>query len=386
MIYLVLLLILALILYGSIKLWDKRVFKKVSIDIDFEENRIFAGDDIKLLTKVENRKLMPLPLIEIKFNLPKEFIIKNEDQLEKTNIHNYVYRIVSSLLCYERLKRKDVFRISKRGCYVISKCDVKLGDFLGYSNVEKSIYINKYIIVYPKIENLDKFLIIPQNPQGDISVRRWILPDPIQIIGSRKYTSRDSFNSVDWKATAKLGELYVKKFDFTSSPAIMMLLDVQTSEVYWKDIDTEVIEKGIEIAGSITKQALNEKIAVGFTSNAVFESEKDHVFVEPKVNGKQEQKILEALAKVTYRRTYSMDNFITAKNQWLDRDYTLVILISYLSKELKVKLNTLVVKGYNLKVILLDNHVDAIGLNKNIELIKTVDTNSQIYEEEAMYV
>lgn len=386
MIYLVIILILALILYGSARIWDKIVFKKVNINIGFENHRIFSGDDLKLLTKIENRKIMPLPLIQIEFNLPKEFIIKNEEELEKSNINNYIYRIVSSLLCYERLKRKDVFKVYKRGCYVINKCEVKLGDFLGYSSVEKSVYINKNIIVYPKIKTLDKFLIIPQNPQGDISVRRWILADPIQTIGSRKYTNRDSFNSIDWKATAKLGELHVKKFDYTSSPAIMMLLDVQTSEIYWKNIDEEIIEKGVEIASAIMKQALSEKIAVGFTSNAIFQSEDNHVFVEPKANGKQEERILEALAKVTYRRTYSMENFITVENQWLDREYTLVLLISYLSNELKLKLNQLFNKGYNVKIILLNNSVNIIGLNKKIELIKTSNPHFDIDEEEASYV
>lgn len=386
MVYLVLLLVLALVLYGGIKIWDKKIFKKVNIDINIENNKVFAGDDVRVLTKIENKKLLPLPVIQIKFNLPKEIIIKNEKALEKTNIDNYIYSIVSSLLCYERLRRVDTFSTIKRGCYVISKCNIKLGDFLGYVDSQKTVYINKAIIVYPKIKKLHNFLIMPQNPQGDVSVRRWILSDPIQTIGSRKYTSSDSFNTIDWKATAKLGELYVKRFDYTSNPAIMMLLDVQTREIYWKDIDTELIEKGVEIAASLTRQSLEEKVAVGFTSNVVFENEDMDVFVEPKVTEKQENKILEALAKVSYRRTYSMDNFIAANIQWLSIDYTLVILTAYIANELKHKLNRLATKGYNIKIIMLSNDINTIGLNKNIELIKTIQTNAISDGEEVSYV
>lgn len=386
MIYLALLVILAGILFGGMKIWDKIVFKKVKINIEVEENRVFAGDDVSILTKIENKKLIPLPFIEMKFGIPKEFLIKNEKNLEKTNVDNYIYRVVSSLLFFERLRRRDVFRTTKRGCYVINKCDIKLGDFLGYVDSEKSIYINKFIMVYPKIKELDHYLIMPQNPQGDVSVKRWILADPIQTIGSRKYTSRDSFNSIDWKATAKLGELYVKKYDYTSNPAIMVLLDVQTREVYWKDIDEEIIEKGIEIAGALTRQALKEKVSVGFSANCVFENETQDVFVEPKVTDKQEKKVLEALAKVTYRRTYSMDNFITAKNQSLPIDYTLIFLTAYLSNDFKYKINMLSTKGYNIKLILLSNNVNKIGLKKNIEVIKMVDANSHDDEEASAYV
>lgn len=386
MIYLALLLILAFILYSGMKIWNKVVFKKVNVDINIENNRVFVGEDVAILTKVENRKILPLPIIQMQFNLPKEFTIKNEKNLEKTNIDNYIYSIVSSLLCYERLRRRDVFTTTKRGCYIISKCNVTLGDFLGYSYSDKLIYINKVVIVYPKIKDLDKFLIMADNPQGEISVKRWILPDPIQTIGARKYTSRDSFNSIDWKATAKLGELYVKKYDFTSNPAIMILLDIQTTEIYWKNLDEELIEKGIEIAGSLTRQALSEKVAVGFGSNSILEGEMEEVIVEPKISDKQERKILEALAKVTYRRTYSMEKFLSVKQQCFPIDYTLVILVSYLSPELKKKLNMLTTKGYNIKIILLNNEANTIGLGKNIGIIKTVVTSSQRDEEETMYV
>lgn len=81
-----------------------------------------------------------------------------------------------------------------------------------------------------------------------------------------------------------------------------------------------------------------------------------------------------------------MDNFITANIQWLSIDYTLVILTAYIANELKYKLNRLVIKGYNIKIILLSDYIDTIGLNKNIELIKTIQTNDTSNGEEVSYV
>ena len=62
---------------------------------------------------------------------------------------------------------------------------------------------------------------------GDISVRRFIMEDPILTIGFRDYTGREPMKAVSWKRTAQTGKLQVKEYDHTAQQTVMVLLNVE---------------------------------------------------------------------------------------------------------------------------------------------------------------
>ncbi len=349
--------------------WDAWSLKKVECRRSFNKERVFAGEEIIITSEIVNRKILPLPWIELHTEVPNSFGFKNKDVTSFTQKGSKQYNIVTSLFSFQRVKRHDTFICKKRGYYVIYYLEMKIGDFFGFRVANKNIAYPIKVIVYPNIKPLKNLLIPQKNPQGEVSVRRWIMPDPIDIIGSREYTSSDSFNTIDWKSTAKIGKLHVKKYNFTANYSIMIFLNVQTSKVHWHGINEKYIEKGIEVIASITHQATEENIPIGFTSNAYFIGENTDIFIKPKANKSQEVTILEALARNTYGRRIAIEELIKHKYKQIDKGSCVVLLTANISDELKKELNFLVKCGYIVKLITLCDECSVVGLNKNIEVI-----------------
>ena len=49
--------------------------------------------------------------------------------------------------------------------------------------------------------------------QGDVLVKRWIMPDPFLVGGLREYRAGDPMRSVHWGASARTGRMQVKTYD-----------------------------------------------------------------------------------------------------------------------------------------------------------------------------
>lgn len=347
--------------------WDIWSIKNLQYKRYFDRSRIFEGENVTLTTEIINKKLLPLPWIQVLSSIPKEIIINNVDSNNLNNNGEKDYCITTSLFSYQRVKRKDKFYFKKRGYYTFyNNIEITIGDFLGFMP-PGSIILNhpNELIVYPKVEPLEKLIISMKKPQGDISIRRWIMPDPTQIIGVREYTTSDSFNTIDWKATAKLNSFHVKKFDYNSESSLMIFLNIKTNKILWKGNNTEYIEKGVKIAASIASKAILEKIPVGFTCNSYPNGSK---FIIPRHNKVQESIILEALAKVSYHSQVPIEKLINKNTKILGNENTLVIITSIISEELQKNINYLSFSGYIIKIILLNNSVKLPRLHKNIEI------------------
>lgn len=366
--YIVITLVIFGIVYFISSKWNYVIQKSVYYKMYLDKRRVFVNDNVKLTTEIINRKIVPMPWIKIRVEMPIYFKFNNSKVQDYNKVKN-IFKIVTSLLCFEKLKRYDSFKCSKRGVYRIKFAEIEMGDFLGATKAKDKIHISEELIVYPKVKKLVDLIDVPKSLQGYISVRRWIVNDTTQVVGVRKYSDGDGFNTIDWKASAKNNELYVKKFDFTSDPSVMIFLDIQTEDIHWKGLNDEFVENGIDIAASLMDQALKEKISIGYTANAVFENENEDIFIYPSNSSRQREKILDALAKTTYQRTYTIIKLINERISSLGKYCTIIMLLSFISDELIKNLNYYAQRGHNIKIILLDNRCNTIGINKDIEII-----------------
>lgn len=367
--------IVILIVYYISRKWDKLATRNLTLKRYLDKERIFAGERVRITTELVNRKILPLPWIEIEGEIYKELDFLGQHVIKINDNSKKVYRIVTSLFPYERVKKYNIMYCNKRGFYSLYDIKITIGDFLGFNKVVNNVEYPIKLVVYPQMKPLEKLIMSYKEPQGNISVKRWIIPDPMEIVGAREYTTNDSFNTIDWNITAKTGNLHVKTFDYTASPSIMLLLNVQTQKVFWDGVNKDYIEKGIEIAAAIANKATKEKISVGYSSNCFFNGESQDVFIAPRLTNKQEILILEALAKTSYYRRMSMEDLLRKTVRILDNSCTLVLITSYISAMFIKELNYLSKKGYKIKLILLDDNVNINGLNKSVDIFYSRDSS-----------
>lgn len=368
MVALIVITILVLVMFIINQYWNVIVSKSIIYKVNLNKKRAFTDEDITFITEVTNKKITIIPWIKIIIKVPNKFNFKNS-KVEILNQESCLLKIITSLLCFEKVRRVDSFSCSKRGVYKIDPAIIEVGNFVEEKKIHFSVPFNEELVIYPKIKNLTDLIYFPEFFQGDVSVKRWIINDPTQVIGVKKYTNEDSFNTIDWKISAKKGELYVKKYDFTAEPSIMTYLDIQTNPIKWMGNDYELIEKGIDIIASLMNKALIERIPIGYTANTAYDNENGDIFLYPSRSSKQRDRILEALAKTSYRRTYNIRVLINDTITKLDKSCTIILVLSYMTTELINNLNHYNKIGYSIKIILLSNECNTIGINKKIQLI-----------------
>lgn len=360
---------ISFIIYLFSRYWHQLSTRKVEYSRYLDKKRAYLGEEVTITTEIVNKKLLPLPWISIYSIVPTQFVFLDSKTTRRIIEWKSEYTIVTSLLFYEKVKRKDIFYCNERGYYSIYGARVKIGDLFGFTYAEEELKLPISLIVYPRIKPLNE-LIVPKNThQGDISVKRWIMPDPVQVVGSREYTSSDSFNTIDWKSTARLGSLQVKKFDYTSDPSLMIFMDIQTEKIYWRSIDSEAIELGIEISAAIMQNSLENKIPVGLCANSMYIGCKTSVFIEPSISKNQRRLILDSLAMTSYHRGTDMQKLLREKAKVLKKENVIVLVTAYISEGLVTELNLLSKRGYKVKVILTKKCDNIRSLDKRIELL-----------------
>ncbi|BES63617.1 hypothetical protein SANA_00560 [Gottschalkiaceae bacterium SANA] len=313
------------------------------------DHSIFLGDETTLSFMIENRKVLPLPWIQWEVALPDGICESDMPKRERL-------LVTSSLLPYQRLKRRVSVKATKRGYYVFRETNFMIGDLLG---VVKSEYSDKQfdvLSVYPKVESLTSILPLATFPQGDISVRRWILPDLYQPVGARAYHPGDPMRMMDWKATARHGALMVREFGFTAEPRLSILLNM--GENFRHLLRPKERERLITFAASLGVHAIAEKIPVAYETNAFLRAADPCMEIEPVWHADRGRQILEKSARIADQVSTDFQDLLWARLLQLPENTTLLVVAESLSKEARQAINRARFEGKSIQLAIL-NHKQA---------------------------
>ncbi|MBR5519675.1 MAG: DUF58 domain-containing protein, partial [Clostridia bacterium] len=150
-------------------------------------------------------------------------------------------------------------RFDRRGVYDIGDYQIAVGDLLGFRELPKLGSGKELVIIparathRPSIDAFGGFL-------GDVSVRRFILEDPVLTVGFRDYTGREPLKSVSWTRTAVAGKLQVKQFDHTAEQTVTVLLNVSGAS-------ETALEECFSLVRTVCETLEKQKIPYGFRTN-----------------------------------------------------------------------------------------------------------------------
>lgn len=254
------------------KMWNK----KLSAEIRFSTGHIVAGETIELVEVVSNKKRLPLPYIHLKFQVDRSFIF--EDGNENAKISDMTYRNdIFSLLMHQRITRKIPVQCSKRGVYAIKKLDmVSTGIFMNEVLIVTNP-VNAEIVVYPKSAATQQLEPAFSKLMGIVERNRRLYEDPFVFRGIRDYTSRDSLNLINWKASAKTGSFMVNQFNEAICQEVCILLNVEQEGMLRKDA---LSEASISIAASMAQMLIERGVSVSMVSNGADFASKEYISIE----------------------------------------------------------------------------------------------------------
>ncbi len=260
--------ILLFVIGAAIIYWLQMVFckliwnRKLQADAVFSEKQAREGDTIDLTITVENQKM--LPVLTVKTNIEVGLGLEFQDQ-SNLAISDKNYRSeIFSMRGYERVQRDIPLFCAKRGYYQIDGMDF-VGNDLFYTRRFLSYQkINTSICVYPGKADARQLMVATKKMTGETVVRSSDCDDPFTFRGIRQYQSFDSIRDINWKASAKTGDLRVNIHDFTADQEIAIILDTEWDSLLRPDV---LLEESIRIAASMADEFIGKGIMTSMYTN-----------------------------------------------------------------------------------------------------------------------
>ncbi len=275
--------------------------KKVVYQRFFNRHSVFEGEKAEMIETLENKKLIPIPWLRVESRISPYLRFKKKSGEELDIMHEQFHRSSFFLRGYRRLTRRHEITCSHRGYFRLDTAFLTTGDLFGIYTSSQEFHGDSELYVYPRIPNSDELSQISLKWQGDVTMKRWIMPDPILVNGIREYRSGDPQKDIHWGATARTGQLQVKVHDYTVSPRIMLILNVQSSENLWgimSEDEKEFIEEGIRYAAYLSDWGITNGLEVGFICNGSLDDTHETVHIAPACSPAHLEALMQSLAKL----------------------------------------------------------------------------------------
>lgn len=246
---------------------QKNAMKKLFYKRELSHNVVEIGEEFEVTTTIENLKWLPISFLQIKERLPLSLDYKLRADIIISHLE-LIHKMTMLVWPFQRITRSYKLYGKERGIHMFREVDLTTGDFLGIgTNINYIDYLNQYVVVLPKPLPLAEVLQPYGDYNGEISVRRWIIEDPILTTGIREYTGNEAEKSIHWPSSLRAGQLMVKNFDFTSDNNAMVIINGETSRPYWKDTDFLGIERCYSLARGVLEDLEKLGIPYGISSN-----------------------------------------------------------------------------------------------------------------------
>lgn len=334
------------------KITLKYGFSNLFYSMEIPKKVVEIGEDINIISIFENKKPLSISFLQVEENFPKGFNVEE-------------YRYTSFILPYQRVKRTYSIKGEDRGVYHIRDISLGLGDFVGFKTIYKNLSIDKEIVVLPKRLDLNENIIPFGSLNGNISVRRWIMDDPLMTIEVKEYTGREPEKHIHWPSSLRYGDLMVKNFDFTTDNSIIIVLNIESSKPHWLNINREAIEESISLVRGIMEELEEKKIPYGFTTNAYEASSLKDQFYYPGIGKNQLNYFLEVLGRMNYAISSPFEKFLEKIIKKRGNYSTYIVVTPKIFNDYISPLN-IMSKSVE-KLVLISLETENLGeLNKNI--------------------
>lgn len=261
-----------LLLLGVLLAWlsSRILFKKywnrgLSVQITFKERSIYEGERSTMKETVINDKLLPLPALEVRFSSSRYLEFLNEASANTSATDNCYKRDVFSFLFHQKIERTLPFTAGKRGLYQIYEVTCIGYDFFFRSGYYMDIPQQTALYVYPRQVDTHRIRLLCTAISGAVLSRNRLFPDPFEFSGIREYRREDPVNHINWKASARTGELMTNQFDSTTSIFLTLIFDLEDKLILKYE---DLVEETIRITSSLAARLMKSRMSFHIISNA----------------------------------------------------------------------------------------------------------------------
>ena len=337
--------------------WRRKCLTNVEYHRFFTPDRAFVGETIDFRTEIVNRKILPLPWLELDEEIPESMhiVAGGKAGISSIPLRAAVHNLLS-MQWYERVVRNYKVLCTERGYHTFGPAVLHSGDIFGFFSDHAEVPKLDYVLVYPEVVPLQELGLPTKQPFGSRKAQLRILDDPMRIAGIREYTTGDSLKRVHWKATARTQQLQVKLLEPSADLDLLLFLNVTTFVPDWQGNIPVLLEEAIVVAASLADHAFKQGYKVGLYVNTNVPGSDQESKLASARDPDQMMRILETLAKVAGFATVSMDIFMQQQSVNLPWGATVVLVTAVAPDPMLAALYRLKRAGHKVATVLVGDH------------------------------
>lgn len=346
--------------YSLTHLYYKRALSSKAVEVD---------EKFEITTIIENNKLLPVTFLQVIEKFPVELEYKLNADVRHTA--QYTYHCATMMLMpKQRVKRTYGVSLTKRGSYLLSSATIVAGDLLGFSTMSMEQEFMQEVVVYPRRIELEEEFKPTGSYFGDISVRRWIINDPVLTVGVREYTGMEPQKNIHWPSSLKNGRLMVRSFDFTTDNDVALVLNLECGKPFWFNIDIDAIEKCLSTTRTIVDELEQMGVPYGITTNVQYEGLSPGSFSMKTGFGEAHySNVLQLLGKANYGISAGFEEVVESILRNPNKSMSYIFITPVVLSEYLEAINELS-KGRSKIIMLVLNSDNLVNLDEIITIYK----------------
>jgi uncharacterized protein (DUF58 family) len=256
----------------------------IEVERYIDKTKIFSGDFLKVKVVVKNTSRRHFDFIEVHDQYPETWILAIGENF-----------IASRIEPNSSIAFSYIVQVRMRGSYYLGPTDVIMRDRLGLHYYKRTVRERTQMLVYPTWKDVRRLEAIGKQRQLGLMFgahRTKVVGMGTDFAGFRDYVPGDAFRVIDWKSSARRGDLIVKQYEMEKNVQIICMVDSSGSMGNGYPENTK-LEYAIRAAVLLTHLGLERKDLVGtcIFSNMV------HSYVPPSLHPNHMYDVLEALAR-----------------------------------------------------------------------------------------
>ena len=243
--------------------YARRWNHNLTVALDFAQGYVYAGEQAQITERIENRKRLMLPVLEVAFHMDRRLVFHD---CENTNVSDFVYkRDIFALLGNQRITRTLTVDCTQRGYYHIDRSDLTAYSLLHDRRFSAEHPADTSLYVYAAGTDVSDIAVVCEKLMGNIQCARRLYEDPFAFASIREYTLTDPMKTINWKASARTGALMVNTFESTLTEKALIYLDMEDRGILKYEHLTEAT---VSIAASLARHLIRRGMEVGVYTNS----------------------------------------------------------------------------------------------------------------------
>lgn len=338
--------------------WATNDLKRLTVRGKADKLLVEPNEVLSWYVTVENHSRLPVLFSRLQLHFPGRVSFDASQKWIyihcRQTLHKWHVEEKMQIRARRGVTKRISFSFPARGFYQVGSYRLSAGDLLGFREVFRE-GAGGNVVVIPKRAKNPRVLDALGGFLGDISVRRFLMEDPILTVGFRDYTGREPMKDISWTRTAAAGTLQVKQYDHTAEQTVMVLLDTEGGT-------PEQLEGCFRLMRTVCEQLESRKIPYGMRTNGSLPGPVSKLFYLSEGLGESHiHTVLYALGRADYACYNSLRYMVQQTVRRRKENESYILVTPVITAEKRCFLRTLYEATGNLTCVLTgQEEVDAV--------------------------